>query len=297
MTTWASTRRSSSSCSSARWRWATARRRSAVGVRSPAAPVAIEPIATSGLVATRVQLIGRGDDLASVVELCGRTRLVTLVGPGGIGKTQLAIAVAARAGRHRRLHGEVVELAPVRDEPNVVAAIATQLQVQPQQGRSVTESVLDVLGHRPLLLVLDNCEHVLDTIAGFVERLLRTCPGVRVLATSREPLALPAETVFKVPALHVAAEDSDLGPPRRIAGGRAVHAAGPRRQRRRRRPTSRPSAPWPSCAGGSTVYRWPSSWPRRALVRCRRPRSPHGWATDLRCWPARAGWPISDIVR
>jgi predicted ATPase/DNA-binding SARP family transcriptional activator len=172
---------------------------------------AVEPMPPSGLVATRVQLIGRSDDLAGLVELCGRTRLVTLVGPGGIGKTQLAIAVAAQLGAIDRLHGEVVDLAPVRDESNVVAAIATQLQVQPQQGRSVTESVLDVLGHRTLLLVLDNCEHVLDAIAGFVERLLRICPGVRVLATSREPLALPAETVFKVPTLLVAAEGSDLG--------------------------------------------------------------------------------------
>ncbi|MEY2400141.1 MAG: hypothetical protein QOJ08_252, partial [Ilumatobacteraceae bacterium] len=154
-------------------------------------------------------LIGRDDDVARVVELCGQRRLVTLLGPGGIGKTQLAFRAAAQLSARDGLRIEVVELAPVRDEHGVIAAVATHLQVQPQQGRSVTESVLDVLGNNPMLLVLDNCEHVLDTIARFTERLVRVCPEVHVLATSREPLALPVETVFKVPALAVAVEGSD----------------------------------------------------------------------------------------
>jgi predicted ATPase/DNA-binding SARP family transcriptional activator len=157
-----------------------------------------------------LQLIGRDDDVARVVELCRRQRLVTLVGPGGIGKTQLSFRAAARLAAGEGLHIELVELAHVRDEHSVVAAIATHLQVQPQQGRSVTESVLDLLGDRPLLLVLDNCEHVLDTIARFTERVLRVCPEVRILATSREPLALPAETVFKVPTLPVAPAGADI---------------------------------------------------------------------------------------
>jgi predicted ATPase len=163
-----------------------------------------------------VHLIGRDDDVARVVELCGQQRLVTLLGPGGIGKTQLALRAAAHL-TGEGLGNEMVELAPVRDEHSVVAAIATHLQVQPQQGRSVMESVLDLLGNRPMLLVLDNCEHVLDTVARFTERLLRVCPNVRVLATSREPLALPVETVFKVPTLPVATEGSDF----------TVHVASP----------------------------------------------------------------------
>jgi len=159
-------------------------------------------------------LIGRDDDEASVVELCERRRLVTLLGPGGIGKTQLARRVMGAYHRRTGVRSEVVELARVRHDDGVIAAVATQLDVQTQQGRSVPESVLDLLGSRPLLLVLDNCEHVLDTIAGFVERLLRECPQVRVLATSREPLALPAETVYKVSALptEVGGEDPRRSP-------------------------------------------------------------------------------------
>ncbi|MEP7203174.1 MAG: BTAD domain-containing putative transcriptional regulator [Ilumatobacteraceae bacterium] len=164
-----------------------------------------------------LHLIGRDDDVARVVELCSRQRLVTLLGPGGIGKTQIALRAAAQLTADGSLGNEMVELAPVRDEHSVVAAIATHLQVQPQQGRSVMESVLDLLGTRPLLLVLDNCEHVLDTVARFIERLLRVCPNVYVLGTSREPLALPVETVYKVPTLTVANEGSDF----------AAHVASP----------------------------------------------------------------------
>jgi predicted ATPase/DNA-binding SARP family transcriptional activator len=153
-------------------------------------------------------LVGRDLDVSAVVERCRSHRLVTLVGPGGIGKTRLALAASAVLARTLPIRCEVVELAPVRDAASAVAAVATQLQVQPQQGRSVTESISDVLGQNALLLVLDNCEHVLDTIARFAEQLLRVCPEVRVLATSREPLALPSETVFKVQALSVAAAGS-----------------------------------------------------------------------------------------
>jgi predicted ATPase/DNA-binding SARP family transcriptional activator len=158
------------------------------------------------------RLIGRDDDVIDVVTLCESRRLVTLLGPGGIGKTELARRVAARCERNTGIRSEIVTLARIRDGDGVVAAVATQLDVQTQQGRSVTESLLDLLGHRPLLLVLDNCEHVLDTIAAFAERLLPTCPQVRILATSREPLALPSETVYKVAALPTTGDDPERAP-------------------------------------------------------------------------------------
>ncbi len=160
---------------------------------------------------TGVRLIGRERDQAAVVELCRQRRLVTLLGPGGIGKTQLArgVVVELAGGAAEGQPVTVVELARVRDDGDVIAAVATQLGVQTQQGRSVVESVLDVLGPRSVLLVLDNCEHVLETIAGFAERLLQVCPDVRVLATSREPLGLPLEVVYKVPPLPVPDAGSD----------------------------------------------------------------------------------------
>jgi predicted ATPase/DNA-binding SARP family transcriptional activator len=173
---------------------------------APAGPPDVVHLDSEG-----VRLIGREEDLTNVVALCEHRRLVTLLGPGGIGKTQLALAAAASLVTSKGFRSEVVELARVRDEQGVVAAVATQLGVQTQQGRSVTESVFDLLGRRALLLVLDNCEHVLDTIAGFVEQLLRLCPEVWVLATSREPLARPVETVYKVPPLPVAAEGFAFG--------------------------------------------------------------------------------------
>jgi predicted ATPase/DNA-binding SARP family transcriptional activator len=171
------------------------------------AEVGGEPVPTDA--GPVVELIGRDDDVARVEALCDRHRLVTLLGPGGIGKTQLARRAASDLGATRRT--TVVELAAVRDEASVVAAIATHLGVQVQQGRSVLDSVLDLLSGRqdPFVLVLDNCEHVLDTAASFVERLLGACPMVSVLATSREPLGLPEETVYKVPALAVPGADDD----------------------------------------------------------------------------------------
>ena len=151
-----------------------------------------------------VELIGREADLALIGDLFRRAQLVTLLGPGGIGKTQLALAFAATRTDSGNGGVAVIELSTVRDEASVVAAVATHLDVQTQQGRTLLESVLDVLATRTLLLVLDNCEHVLETAATFAQRLLQSCSDVQVLATSREPLGLPNETVYKVPTLPVA---------------------------------------------------------------------------------------------
>jgi predicted ATPase/DNA-binding SARP family transcriptional activator len=179
-------------------------------VATAAVPPLVEPVTAtvaSAEAVALVELIGRDDDVARVERLCARERLVTLLGPGGIGKTQLARRTAAEVAPRQAV--AQVELAPVRDETSVVAAIATHLGVQVQQGRSVLDSVLDLLSGRQdeLLLVLDNCEHVLDTTAAFVERLLAACPMVSVLATSREPLGLPGEAVYQVPALVVPGAD------------------------------------------------------------------------------------------
>ena len=143
-------------------------------------------------------LIGRERDIADIKQLAGRARLLTLTGVGGIGKTRLALRVAAELLPGFADGAWLVELAPVADSglvPRVVAAAVGVRDVgeQPQLAGLVT-----ALASRRLLLVLDNCEHVIGACAGLVETLLRTCPALRVLATSREPVRVPGEVVWRV---------------------------------------------------------------------------------------------------
>ena len=130
-------------------------------------------------------------------------RLVTLTGVGGVGKTRLALQVAAE------LTGEfpdgvwLVELAPVGEPGALADVVATVLGVTPQAGLSMTASLIQALSGRRLLLVLDNCEHLLDAAADLVEELLTHTTTVRVIATSREGLRVGAEQLWSVPSLDV----------------------------------------------------------------------------------------------
>ena len=140
--------------------------------------------------------IGREVDGAEVVRRLDAARVLTLTGPGGVGKTRLALHVAsAVAGRFP--DGVVVcELAPVADPDAVAPVVATALGIQPRSDRSVDASVADVLRARHMLLVFDNCEHVVDAAAGLLTVLVARCPQVTVLATSRERLAIDGEQVW-----------------------------------------------------------------------------------------------------
>ena len=138
--------------------------------------------------------VGREAEIAEVHRLLGQTRLVTLTGVGGTGKTRLSLHVAAEA---LPLYPEgvwLVELAPVADERHVVHAIASTL------GIAEGELAAQVAG-RKLLLVLDNCEHLLSGCAQVARRLLQAAPGVRILASSREPLHVAGESTYRVPPL------------------------------------------------------------------------------------------------
>ena len=150
----------------------------------------------------RGSLLGRALEQAAVSEALASASLVTLVGAPGIGKTRLARAVAGDA--HDA--SVVVELASVSDPLLVESALAAALEVQATGGISAIDAVVADLGHRRLLLVLDNCEHLLDACARAVTALLEGCPSVRVLATSREPLGVEGELVWQVPPLRVPAE-------------------------------------------------------------------------------------------
>ena len=144
--------------------------------------------------------VGRDADVRAVAELLAEHRLVTLTGVGGVGKTRLAIQAAADAVDGFADGVWLVELAPI-DALRVVDAVARALGVEVRQGASVEASLLDAVGSRRLLLVLDNCEHVVREVRRVVAELLRAAPGLTILATSREGLRVGGEQLFSVPSL------------------------------------------------------------------------------------------------
>ncbi|MBB2990076.1 putative ATPase/DNA-binding SARP family transcriptional activator [Mycolicibacterium iranicum] len=145
--------------------------------------------------------IGRTDQLAAVSEAVLSGPLITLTGVGGVGKTRLALEVADRTvGRF--VHGaSVCELAPVADGAMLGQTVAAGLGLQANPELGVEGTVIEHLRGHHLLLVIDNCEHVLDSAAGFVERVTANCPEVTVLATSREPLTVAGERIIPIPPL------------------------------------------------------------------------------------------------
>ena len=148
-------------------------------------------------------LIGRESDVGTVGELLTEDRLVTLTGSGGVGKTRLALAVAADG--IERFHGGVwlVALAGVTDAAGVAAAALAAVGVHQAPGMSLVELLARGLGDEPSLIVLDNCEHLVDGCAQLTAGLLAANPVVSVLATSREPLRVPGEVSWRVPSLGV----------------------------------------------------------------------------------------------
>ncbi|MGC1380677.1 MAG: adenylate/guanylate cyclase domain-containing protein [Candidatus Baltobacteraceae bacterium] len=153
-------------------------------------------------------LIGRDDVLAEVERLVLEQPLVTLVGTGGIGKTRLALQVGADHLDRVSDGVWLVELATVSDAASVVNAVAATLGLREQGGRPMLEVLVRYLKSRCLLLILDNCEHLIEEVARITDAILRAAPQVRVLATSREPLRIAAEHVYRVPSLAVPSRDS-----------------------------------------------------------------------------------------
>ena len=137
--------------------------------------------------------LGRNGDIETLVPLLGRTRLVTLVGPGGVGKTRLALEVAVGVTDRYADGVWMSELGPIDAGSDVVEAIAGSLGVKQREAGTTTDAVVEWLGPRTVLIVLDNCEHVLNPVRTFVERVLKYCPAVTFLLTSREALSLDGE--------------------------------------------------------------------------------------------------------
>ena len=189
-------------------------------VQEPGAEAA--PAAATGGVygfpAALTSFIGRDGPAAEVAGLLEERRLVTITGPGGAGKTRLAAEVARRVAGRFADGAWLVELAPVADPAQVAAVVAAALGVREQPGVPAAEALARVLARQQLLLVLDNCEHVIGAAAELCAALLPACDDVRVLATSREPLRAAGEARYRLGPLGLPDPDD----PADVAGSEAV---------------------------------------------------------------------------
>ncbi|MGH8932702.1 MAG: ATP-binding protein, partial [Egibacteraceae bacterium] len=156
------------------------------------------------LPAPLTNFIGRGEEIAQLQQLMASSRLVTMVGAGGTGKTRLALQTAAELTAEFSDGVWLVDLAPVRDPARVPLALAASLKVRDEPGLPMIDTLADYLRHAQVLIVLDNCEHLVEACAELAAALLRACPGVRVLATSQEALAVPGEVAWLLPPLSAA---------------------------------------------------------------------------------------------
>lgn len=178
------------------------------------------------------ELVGRAEALTELRALLPGQRLVTLVGPGGVGKTRLATEAARTQSPPDGVL--LVELASLpAGDPGVVEQVLAALDVREATGASLSpaDRLVAALRQRHLLLVLDNCEHVVEPVAALVARLLRDAPGVHVLATSREPLGLTGELLWDVPPLSLPSSDGDPDAVRRSAAARLFAARAAAQQR------------------------------------------------------------------
>jgi len=155
------------------------------------------------LPAETTSFVGRRRELAELRKALASARLVSLVGPGGVGKTRLGVRAATDLGRGFADGAWWVELAEVRDAALVTGAVVSALDLRDQAATEPLQILVSYLRDRELLLLVDNCEHVLDASAGLVADVLRGAPNVRVIATSREPLQVPGEHVLPVPPLEL----------------------------------------------------------------------------------------------
>jgi predicted ATPase/class 3 adenylate cyclase/DNA-binding CsgD family transcriptional regulator len=180
-----------------------------------------DPALRHNLPSQATSFVGRTAELAELrVLVSGGSRLVTITGPGGIGKSRLALQVAADALDGTGDGVWLVELAPVTEPELVTRTAATALRISEAPGRPMLDTLTDAVGDRNLLLVLDNAEQVLGAVAELADAVIRSCPRVCLLVTSREPLGTGGEHVFRVPGLTV--PPADLAAPDRLAAFESV---------------------------------------------------------------------------
>ena len=178
------------------------------GVEGLAAGMAA--VGVHGFPAVLTSFVGREQAVREVAGLLEQYRLVTVTGPGGVGKTRLAGEVARLVAGRFADGSWLAELAPVRDSARVAAVVAVALGVREQPGVGAVEAVVRVMARRQLLVVLDNCEHVIGAAAELCAGLLQACDDVRILATSREPLRIAGEAACRLAPLPVPGPGDDV---------------------------------------------------------------------------------------
>jgi predicted ATPase/class 3 adenylate cyclase len=175
----------------------------------PPLPSLGNPALLNNLPAELSSFVGREDELKDIRSLVESARLVTLTGAGGSGKTRLGLQVAADVLDGTGDGVWLVELAAVTDPDAVPAAIAAVLGVVSRPGRSALDTLVDALAPQRPLIVLDNCEHLIDACASTADAILRRCPDVHLLVTSREPLGIGGEAIYRVPPMSLPSADND----------------------------------------------------------------------------------------
>ena len=227
----------------------------------PAPFRAVAAPASPGNVRERLSsFVGRGAELEQLSETVRCSRLVTLIGPGGVGKTRLAVEAAAALRKDHRDGAWLVELAGVSEPEGVAPAVAGALgaaasvMASPSSPGSAVDLILRHLAGRSLLVVLDNCEHVIGQAAALADTLLGAVPGLRLIATSREPLGVPGEVLAPVGGLAAAAAvELFVDRARAVQPGFAADGHTLLSSR--------------TCVAGWTGFPWPSSSPRPASAR------------------------------
>ena len=153
--------------------------------------------------------VGREKELAEVRELIRMSRLVTLTGAGGSGKTRLALQAGAELIGRIPDGVWLAELAPLTDGGQIPGAVAAAMGMQDASGPAIGDTVIEALTGQESLILLDNCEHLIDAAAKFCDQVIRHCPKVRFLVTSREPLGIDGERVYRVPSLTLPGSDAE----------------------------------------------------------------------------------------
>jgi predicted ATPase len=173
--------------------------------------MAASPGRLTNLPAQASSFVGRDAELAAVRRLVAGSRLVTLTGTGGAGKTRLGLQVAAGLADGVAEEVWFADLAPLQEPGLVALTVADVLGLRQEPGRPVLDTLVEVVGGRRLLVLLDNCEHLIGACAKLADVLLRGCPNLVLLATSREPLGIGGERVYRVPSMAVPADGDDAG--------------------------------------------------------------------------------------